>query len=170
MAQYSSPPLTELAEWTGLNTHIFQQTDAELTAYLKRLLRPAEASIAVQVGADTFRGSSLTNDQVLMLQQAVAFGVAWRALFRLKTQKLSGSHAPLLVEDSEALDEAIRDYKTQEQEFAALVTTGSINTPFAMPAVSSSTFSYTSGTDRTPSERNAALDERDDLSSHDADA
>jgi hypothetical protein len=172
MASYSSPTPAAVIRWTGLNSLIDGVTSTAFQAALRDLIADVEVETALAVTESVFDSTTLTDRKVSALKQAVGYRTAARALDVAWLQVATGTHEPLLM-DADAIAEAVDRFTAKAQELEALATAGTETSaeerPFALPSVSSSTFT-TSSADRTPSERLAALDESDDVSVYDEEA
>lgn len=164
---YQAPSGAEIVNWTGLNAFIEDSTAAVFLAWLEALTPDAEGEVALIVGEDAFDGDGWTQRQAGLLRRAVAYLIGGAALTSPEVQKVTGSHSPLRMEDAREIADASERLRNRGLELVNLAFTGiQASTPFAMPAAVSSTFTSTSS-DRTPSEREALQDERDDIGSWD---
>jgi len=165
MASYIRPNAAEVVNLTGLNALI---TGSDQTLFLQALeqrIQDGEDECAAVVGESTFDGSSWTARQARMLSRATAYRTAALALDVPWLQVATGTQEPLLM-DPDEIENVQAALLARAQGLEALVTSGTEQRPFAMPAFGSSTFTR-SASDRTPSERNALLNESDDVAADD---
>lgn len=143
-SSYVSLSAEAILALSGINTSILAQTDGELEAFIVDLRGYAEAEVSARVGRANFTSTTLEADLVKLMQQAVAYITARRFLVSPKIRRLTGTHEPLLMEESADFDEVIADLKTWSDELVATVSevigdgtgdlgdieTGSITIPF----------------------------------------
>lgn len=159
------PSAADVVQWTGLNQYIEGHTSAEFGAWIEGLVPDAEDEVAIIVGEDTYDGDGWTRRQARIVARAVAYYTAAAALVSPELQVATGTHEPLLMDDPEAIAEVAARLRARGKTLLNQATAGEDAEPFALPAVSSSTFAG-SDSDTLPSEKNDLLDERDDLGAH----
>lgn len=173
MATYSVPSGAVIRSYTRLQGQAFALADATLETNLATLAPQGEDRAFGRIGDGYETNSGLTARQVRLLQAAVSFRTGAVYLAELHVDLVGGTHEPLVVGSAEEVERLIARFEAMAKEYEDLLQGGAEAVdakPFALPSADSGTFTYTSGTDRTPAERNAALDERDNLSAYDSDA
>lgn len=166
MATVEQPSASLVVTWTGLNRLITGATEAAFLAALEEQITTAADATALAVGETAYDGT-WTERKARHLARAVAFRAAELALDVPWLQYATGTQEPLLM-DPEMLETVKAHMLARAESFESLVTSGTEQSTFALPAVGASTFSVSSS-DRTPSERLALIDERDNVSSSDVD-
>ncbi len=119
-SSYSAPGAAKIKRCMGVNTDILGQTTAELDAALAELVADAEAEMRAVVGSASVDLATLESWQVLLLQEAVAYGAAWRFLEGPYVQLLTGTQQPLLFEDPEAFRKQVDALKGEAADKANL--------------------------------------------------
>lgn len=173
MPSYAAPTGEQVMARTGLNRLVTDDaTDEAFITYLEDELVPqAEMLAALSVGETTFDSGSLTSRQAAALTFAVAYRTAALWLRYAATQKVTGTHEPLLMEDTDEIIAAAEAMEKSAESLESLAGSGvasSEDAPFAGFSASSSGFTRESD-DRSPSEKNLLTDERDDIASSDLD-
>lgn len=115
---YTSLTAAQIEDLSGINISILGNTAPELVTLIDTLRGYAEAEVGVRLGG-VLADLTLTAPQVLLTQQAVAYITARRYLVNPKVKVLTGTHEPLLMEDSAAFDEVIADLKTWSDDLIA---------------------------------------------------
>lgn len=137
---------------------------------LGRLLTDAMDEMRARSGIDAlYTGASTTNGQRRALARAERYWAVADALVRPATMKALGIHEPLLMEDGTDIREHsdwLRSRATEIIDTLLGDATPGATPAFAMPAVSSSTFTPLAG-DRGPLDRMLLQDERDLVSAWD---
>lgn len=169
MATVSAPDASEVVAETGLSELIQGTSNATFLAQLTKKIMVAEAETAVAIGEARYDGDGWTLRKALLLKKAVAYRTAAACLNVAWLQYATGTQEPLLM-DPDSLNETRQLFTEEAQRLEELATaeteTSTAETPFAMPSFGASTFTVTTG-DRSPSQRNALGDERDDISASD---
>jgi hypothetical protein len=171
VAVYITPAGATVRDLTGLNGAMFGLSDAELDVRLKRALTLAEDDVFGRVGQN-YRTATLDAYKVRHLQRAVAHRAFALWFDQIITQRATGTHPPLLIDDPETLTALLVRHEEMGDTQESLVIGGSPETRpgrYARPAVSASTFTVVPG-DRTPSERLDLITETDDISVFDLNA
>lgn len=167
MASVSNPTATEVRRYCGLDEQITGESSANFDTRLTSFISDAAAEVAMAVGESAFDGSTWTTRAALALKRALALRTGAGFLMDPATRKRMGTQEPLLMEDGESIDGLVDRFTETARRLEQLAASGLDSTPpFALPAVASSTFTP-STTDRTPSQRNTLIDERDDISAWD---
>ncbi|HPW22170.1 MAG TPA: hypothetical protein PLE61_15325 [Vicinamibacterales bacterium] len=120
MAAYTSPTIEQIVNWGGISADALGKTDDELDALLDELLPQAEAEVKARVGATYFEGV-LEEYQVALLQEAAARATTARFLDAPEVRRLTGTHEPVLSEESEAYEARIEGLLTRSKELCDLV-------------------------------------------------
>lgn len=171
MAEVVTPSSFEVVSRTGLSELITGATEQAFLEELESLIPSARAECVLAVGRARFTGT-LEDEEALLLADAICFRTAARALNVPWLQKVTGTHEPLLMEEAADIAAVREGFRAEAERLEGLATSGvetSEDRPFARPSIGSGTFTRSSS-DRSPSERNALVDERDDISSFDTDA
>lgn len=176
MATYSSPDGATIRGYSRLSGAAFstsgtQLTDTQLETALAAKVTDGEDEVFSRIGVGYETDSSLTDRQVRILKRAVSLRTSGIWLWEMLTDKTSGVYEPVLMGDPDDLRALLDLNDTKATELEALFAGAgtAVNTkPFALPAVGASTYTRTSG-DRSPSERIALIDQRDNISSDDLD-
>ncbi len=166
MASVTPPTAADVIRYCGLSRYVTGESQTAFETRLASFITDAINVVALRVGEASYDGSSWTARQAAVLAQAVAYQAGAYFLLAPEVRKLLGVQEPLLMEDADAIDSAAERLETRTREMVSHVTAGTELVPFAMPAVSSSTFTV-GKTDRTPTEKYELTDERDDLSADD---
>lgn len=172
MASYSRPTAADIMAATGLNRYLSAYDEEEFGEWLATLVQDGEDEAALEVGESAFDAATWTERQARTLARAVCYYTAAVALTHPELQKVTGTHEPLLMEDAAEIAEVQDRLRARGESLLNLVesgaSTGTDDEPFALPSISSSTFDVT-GDERTPSEKLALQDERDDRPAWDTD-
>lgn len=164
MATVEQPSASLVVTWTGLNRLITGATEAAFLAALEEQITTAADATALAVGETAYDGT-WTERKARHLARAIAFRAAALSLNVAWLQYATGTQEPLLM-DPDSIEAARASFQADAESFESLVTSGTEQSTFALPAVGASTFSVSSS-DRTPSERLALIDERDNVSASD---
>lgn len=168
MPSTSTPTGAEVVTRTGLNRYITGlSNDSALELWLESDIIPdAEAEAALAVGESVYDSANLSARQARGLAGAVCWRAAALALLSPALQKVTGTQEPLLMEDAGDITDLVDWLAAKARRLESAVVSGRETTPFALPAASSSTFTPTDS-DRTPADKYALLDERDNISADD---
>lgn len=177
MATYSSPSGATIRGYSRLSGAAFgingvQLTDTELETELAAKVTDGADEVFSRIGVAYETDTTLTERQVRLLQRAVSLRTAGIWLWEMLTDKVSGTYEPVLMAEPDDIRTLLdlNDTKATELESLFAGAGTAVNTkPFALPSVSASTYTRTSS-DRSPSERIDAIDQRDDLATDDEDA
>lgn len=143
------------------------ETEAEADAFLGTALTDAMDELRDQEAIDDLYTGTRTNAQGRLLARGERFLALALLLERAATMKATGTHAPLLVEDSESVWSLADRYRERAAGVLARLSSETTATPFALPAAGSTTFTRLSAA-RDPLERLDLLDEaRDNLAAAD---
>lgn len=169
MATYSSPNGATIRGYTKLNGDAYGLTDGELETALEGSVTDGEDATFGRIG-DAYETATLTDRQARNLQRAVSVRTTVVYLRQLLFEKASGTHQPLLMEDTEAIRAMIDDFELVAEQLEGLVQGAgqAVDTEpaFALPVATSSTYERLS-TDRSPFDRNELIDERDGIAADD---
>lgn len=118
---YSSPSGAYIRLVSGLKGEAYGITNGALEALLAAQVDEAEAQTFARVGTAYRTNPDLTNAEVALLQLAVAYRAARFLFWRAYTERLTGTHEPLLVAEPEDLKEAIAAFDAMAAEQEGLV-------------------------------------------------
>lgn len=167
MPSVSTPDALDVARRCGLDRYAEGFDDnSQFYASIAEFIADAEAETAMAVTEAVYTSSSLSAYQVRALAVAVSCRAAAGWLLSPAIRKLTGTHEPLLVEDSEEFAAVIDGLYARARRLETQVTAGTENPPFALPVVAASTFTYGEG-DRLPYGRLLLTDESDGISAWD---
>jgi hypothetical protein len=159
-----------LADFADLKVALDFDAQEQADDFMARLLTDAMDYLRGSPTIETLYTGTRTNAQTRRLSRAERYQAVSMACEKAMVQRATGVFAPLLFEASADLRALAEYFQNKADGLLSIFQTGSTpppGKPFAKPACSSGTFSYTSGVDRTPSERNLLTDERDDISDQD---
>lgn len=167
----TKPTAYEVIAWTGVNRYILDDAAIQIEERLEDYIDQAEADVALAVGESAFDAHAWTARQLSGLRRAIAGKAAAKLLRAVELTKVTGTQEPLLMEDAGNIADVIDRLEAEADTAVGLVASGLKSSPvkpFAMPAVSASTFTHTSA-NRDVVERNDLLDERDNVPADDLD-
>lgn len=169
MATITAPSATEVRRYCGLDEQITGESSANFDTRLASFISDGTAEVALAVGESQYDGSNWTTRGALVVKRAIAFRAGAGFLADPATRKRMGTQEPLLMEDGESIEALIERMLETARRLEQLASSGhDTEPPFALPTMTASTF-VPSTTARTPSQRNALIDERDDISAWDED-
>lgn len=126
MPAYSAPTAEQVRNIHGLLKEIEgNATDNALDQRLDELLPAAEGQVALWATQAKFTSTGLTVYEAAALQEAVAYGVAWRFLVSPFTQRAVGVNQPhLFAEGDGSVQDVIAWLQEQSKQIATLLASG----------------------------------------------
>jgi hypothetical protein len=118
VGSFALPTVDQVTRWTGINPDILGQDDDDLVTTLTSLIETAKSETALEVTEDAFYSTSITGDQLLILQKSVAYHAAADFLLSPEVRRLTGTHEPLMVQDGGDLDSAARSLHGRASELS----------------------------------------------------
>lgn len=103
MAAYSRPDVDYIMALTGVNMGMLGVSEGEFRSSLDLLLPGAEAETTARVTQARFESNALEDFEAQLLQDAVSFRTAGRALRPQATRRAGGTHHPTWQVSSEEL-------------------------------------------------------------------
>lgn len=169
MATVTNPTAAEVVARTGITTYLTGEGQSAFDTRIDGYVADVEAETAAAVGEAAFDGSGWTARQAKLLAKAISHRAGAAMLRWCVTQDVTGTGQPLLTSGPEDILGVAEAWEAMADGLERLAQSGTkTKPPFAMPTAEASTFTP-STSDRTPSERNALRDEREDVSAHDLD-
>lgn len=115
-SSYTAPTATYIKLRSGVNAYIEGLSSGALDTKLEALIPAAEARAALHATEDVFASTDLTAVQAQALTDAVALRVAAMYLRSPMVEKVTGSHEPLLMEESDRLRQVALDLEGEAEE------------------------------------------------------